>query len=501
MKPWQILFFFIGVCLLLGGIALVFPQEGLKLSEDMTLKFPSTEDIFHSDSIYYADISQIVENSGSLQTQMEEEIVDSLNLASYGEQSVPVDTIRADPDSLKRITQLIEFPTDGRKKYYDLFERLHRLGQSGDLIRILHYGDSQIETDRISGLIRNRLQKRFGGSGPGLVPPVPLYKGKMSVSQDFSSHWGRYTGFGKIDSTRGHSSYGALISYAAFDTTISDSTDLPWIDLKPSPIAYSTARRYNQISLYLSKKNEELMRMEVLQEDSVIDFIETSERLNYNKLSWNLNETPSSFKLKFYGKGSPELYGVSLDNQWGVALDNIPLRGSAGLVFSKNDTIQLRQMYEDMNVGMIILQFGGNVVPYMSNANVYKKIFRRELEIVKSLAPRAAVLVIGPSDMSTREKGKFVTHPNLEKIRDAMREVSLESGIAFWDMYEAMGGKNSMPSWVFAKPSLAINDFVHFNVRGARLMGEMLYNALIYEYNQWEVRPEQSLLSERPASL
>jgi hypothetical protein len=49
-----------------------------------------------------------------------------------------------------------------------------------------------------------------------------------------------------------------------------------------------------------------------------------------------------------------------------------------------------------------------------------------------------------------------------------------------------MGGKNSMPSWVFANPPLASSDFVHFNTRGARIIANMFYNSLMYEYNLYK---------------
>jgi hypothetical protein len=53
-------------------------------------------------------------------------------------------------------------------------------------------------------------------------------------------------------------------------------------------------------------------------------------------------------------------------------------------------------------------------------------------------------------------------------------------------MYKAMGGKNSMPSWVFAEPPLASDDFVHFNPRGAKTIAQMFYNAFILEYHRFE---------------
>jgi lysophospholipase L1-like esterase len=119
---------------------------------------------------------------------------------------------------------------------------------------------------------------------------------------------------------------------------------------------------------------------------------------------------------------------------------------------------------------------------------------KRELRVLKAINPGIPILVVGPSDMSVKEKDRYQTYPSLEKVRDAMREASTEMGCAFWDMYEAMGGRNSMPSWVFADPPLAVSDFVHFNSRGARLIAEMMYNAIIYEYRLWE--EEQKQLSE-----
>jgi hypothetical protein len=75
----------------------------------------------------------------------------------------------------------------------------------------------------------------------------------------------------------------------------------------------------------------------------------------------------------------------------------------------------------------------------------------------------------------------------VEKVRDALRNAAFESGPAFWDMYTAMGGQNSMPSWVFADPPLASGDFVHFNHRGAKTIAQMFYNSFAFEYHRFEI--------------
>ena len=202
--------------------------------------------------------------------------------------------------------------------------------------------------------------------------------------------------------------------------------------------------------------------------------------------SWNFPETPEQLTFQFKSACSPDFYGIALDDDWGLSVDNVPLRGSAGLVFSKIDGDLLKQMYDSLNVRLLFLQFGGNVVPYLTeNFSYYEKLLYRELTRLKSLVPGLQIIVIGPADMSLREKDKFVSYPNLENIRDAMRNAAFRADCAFWDMYSAMGGRNSMPSWVYAQPSLASSDFVHFNERGARVLAEMFYNAFIYDYNDY----------------
>ena len=88
--------------------------------------------------------------------------------------------------------------------------------------------------------------------------------------------------------------------------------------------------------------------------------------------------------------------------------------------------------------------------------------------------------------MSTKIKDKYVTYEHLPAVVEVLRNAALTTGCGFWDMYNAMGGYNSMPSWVNAEPELARPDYVHFSTRGARLISNMFYSALLFEYNNYE---------------
>ena len=95
-------------------------------------------------------------------------------------------------------------------------------------------------------------------------------------------------------------------------------------------------------------------------------------------------------------------------------------------------------------------------------------------------------MVIGPSDMAIKEKDHFITRPFLPEVRDALKKACFEKGCAFWDIYEVMGGRNSMQSWVNADPPLAGSDYTHFTPAGAKRIAELLNIAIQEDYIEWK---------------
>lgn len=484
MRPQGILAFVFAVLAILFLVSVFFPEEGIRINDRTTLHFITIDEILGKDSIRYADISAILSSSQA--------ISDSAYLAMLvpPEDSRPRDTVRANEDSLKLLVHRIEYPEGDRSILYPFFRKMQQLKKNGGKLRIMHYGDSQIEGDRITSFVRFRLQEEFGGYGIGIQPAVSLYGYQMSLRHTSSEGWQRYTAFGKMDSTLLHNRYGALGSFARFtlypDSLAADTSyQEAWITLEQSKRAFYRSRMFRECKIFYGDARVPVL-FEVYADGELYDadYLEAAEGLQTK--SWSFEETPEELTLKFSSGTSPDFYGIALDGHGGISVDNIPLRGSAGLVFSKMDGDLLRQMYDSLNVKMVLLQFGGNVVPYMSdNYRYYERWFQRELTKLKSLNPDLSIIVIGPADMSLKEKDRFVSYPNIENIRDVMRNAAFNSGCAFWDMYAAMGGHNSMPSWVNAQPPLASSDFVHFNEKGARVLAEMFYNAFMHDYNAY----------------
>jgi lysophospholipase L1-like esterase len=61
-----------------------------------------------------------------------------------------------------------------------------------------------------------------------------------------------------------------------------------------------------------------------------------------------------------------------------------------------------------------------------------------------------------------------------------MHELAISEGVAVWDLFEIMGGLGSAKIW--EEHGLAQRDKVHFTFKGYRLLGDMLFEALLTDY-------------------
>jgi len=202
--------------------------------------------------------------------------------------------------------------------------------------------------------------------------------------------------------------------------------------------------------------------------------------------------TPGKLKFEFSSTISPTISNFSLEGDYGIQMSNIGMRGSSGTIFGSMDRGLVAEAMNDLNTELVIMQFGGNSVPSFkdsSGVRNYANYFKGQLNTIKSIRPSAAIIVIGPSDMSKMVDGIYETYPLLPYCVEQMKKVSLEVGAGYWDLYDAMGGKNSMPAWV-AK-GLAGNDYIHFSNGGARVAAQLFYDALIAEYVKWSGKGAQ----------
>lgn len=464
MKSYKIVLFIFGVIAMLGLLCAFFPAEGVKVGPAQ-LKFLSLRDALGGEP---------VEEEPAEPVESPEEILARI-LADVRskEEAEFVAFNTTDPIRLS-------FP-DGDVSYLDpLFEAF----DSAMIypVRIVHYGDSQLEEDRITHVYRDVLQEKFGGNGVGMCSAMQTAmtlttRQKRSRSLPRTMVFGNEREFSVSGGRYGMMGMASRLSGGTFTVSFYPSTNLKTDG--PSKYFHTVTVITDTMKAPISVSYGDV--------EAVMDTIPSALR----RYRLSVPDSTSSASIKM--TGSADIYGILLDGETGVSVDNVAMRGCSGTVFTKINADQLKDFYQGNNVRLIILQYGGNSVPYMRTgkpAAQYGETIAKQIQYVHAAAPDAMIIFIGPSDMSTNIGGSMQTYSCIPGFVDTLRNVANRNGAAYWDLYGVMGGKNSMAKWV--RSGLAGPDYVHFTHKGADKVGGLFGDMLLkyYDYYKWRTKPE-----------
>ena len=463
MKARQVLAFILGVFLMLGAAWAVFPAEGVRIG-GKTLRFASYEGDLRDATEKKLDVDSLL-NAVEDRFAMHEDTLAFYRSFFYG-----------NPDR-------ILLPDDDYTFFDPVFRAFERARVENRTIRVVHYGDSQIEIDRISGDLREALQQRFGGSGTGMFPATtntPM----ASISRSASGGLTSYTMFGDSTTRRaGHKRYGPLSQV----TGLSGNATVN-LRAKNQKTTLEHVRYFSSVSVLYGHPSASFTV--TVQSDTLKPKPAIREKGGVTWMTWNFPRPVEKATVKL--SGSAEIYGISTDGTAGVTVDNVPMRGSTGTILTNIDQDLLQASYDLDGTRLIILQFGGNFVPVASSSKVissYMDKVRKQIRFFQEAAPGAKVLFIGPSDMGvSSEDGRVATYRRLPEVVDSLRATSLQCGAAFWDLYRMMGGQNSMVQWVRHQPAYAGPDHIHFTTIGAHLVGETLARSFLTCYDFYDLR-------------
>lgn len=372
---------------------------------------------------------------------------------SIPETEISTDTIEVidsvEPEKEKIIIPEVALDSTVDSRYY-LQAFYQSLAESGErVVRVLHYGDSQIEEDRITMEIRGKLQEQYGGNGVGLMPlaqtiPSLTIKQHLYLNGRFvspSNSLRRYMVYGPKAMQRNDGLYGVMGQVAVMNDSLVRGSET--ITAVCTPLL--PAARYNRWKIFA---------------DSSVHY------------------SFSGDTAFLEGRGA--VYGLSQESKTGVIVDNIPMRGCLGLVFTKMDKEQLNTFYREQNVRLIIMQFGGNAIPFNEKPGTIAAIvkgLREQVQYIRECAPNASILFIGPSDMLTQTDGECQTYPMVPYMDKLLYKMAQEEHIAYFSLFKWMGGNGSMKRW--QEVGLAGSDGVHFHRVGARKAGNAIGDWLL----------------------
>jgi alginate O-acetyltransferase complex protein AlgI len=372
------------------------------------------------------------------------------------------------------------FPLITEKLSSDPLEKiLDSLRFAEGQVRVIYYGDSQIEGDRITSYLRQTLRKGRGGTGPGLFLPLMPIMYTKSMWLRSSSNWKRYNYLsyksGEI-SDRNLGPFMAICRYLP-EGEIASEPVKAYVRIRPSKFADSASAKYDVLRIFYGNTKGDV-NIAVKADDYKLLSDSLKRGSGYNEIKCQLKDA-KDIVIEFEGMVSPDIYGISIESEKGVVVDNIPQRGSAGLEFTMVDKDNLRKSYEKLSPNLFILHYGLNIVKNVrDDYSYYQKGLVRQISLLKEISPLARILVIGVTDMAANEGDSIISYKNIPAIIDAQKLATLKADVAFWDSYKAMGGKTSIIKWAEKKPPLAQKDYIHFTYTGADTLAHMLISSL-----------------------
>ena len=183
-------------------------------------------------------------------------------------------------------------------------------------------------------------------------------------------------------------------------------------------------------------------------------------------------------------------YGLFMDDVRGIALDNLSLRGSSGLSIRTISEETLHAFGEVRPYDLIVLQYGLNVATdYGRDYSRYAEGMSTAISRLKAAFPKASLLLIGVGDRDHRdEEGRVRTMPGIKHLVAWQQRLAADNGIAFWNLFEAMGGEGSMARLAEENPPMANRDYAHINFLGGKHLADLLYEALSHGKEQSDKR-------------
>ncbi len=347
---------------------------------------------------------------------------------------------------------------------------------SGQAVRIAFFGDSFIEGDIFCGDLREELQEKYGGTGVGMMPlssPVSAFRRTI------------------IHQYKGWKDYCLTDTFRTPPLGISGHLFVPQEDAwayYSLPKEHAASDSCGKVSLFyklkalsgsvyytINGKGFESQPLEASGEIERLDILRNNIR---------------NIRISFPDTTGLSVYGVSLEDTTGIILDNFSIRGTAGTSMGRMKA-SLPRFDQLMGYDLIILEYGLNMME--AEKTGYKKYEEDMAEIIRYLQtcfPNASFLLLSVSDRSMKKDGELVTMPAVPAMVALQKRVCAQTGIVFWNLFEAMGGKGSMVEWANSTPPKANKDYTHLTFAGGKYMAKLLFEAIEFENKRYNEKKD-----------
>ncbi len=326
--------------------------------------------------------------------------------------------------------------------------------------KVIHFGDSHIQGDRISGEVRTNLQALGGNGGSGMFFPYSLCKsvGPAGTNSNITGTY-TYSSILKNPSKRQIGCLGYEITLTqdaiftmefneqfrgkrskVFNILIHGTTDTNAIDLAIPGVLKSREVIGNQLTLY----------------------------------TFESAQIPS--QIQFRALTDCSLWGIEFIQESGLIYQQCGVVGAQFthlLSYKENLLTMLAWQKPDL----VIFSYGTNESYSVLDSATYSRQVEGLIKLLKEKIPGIGILITNAPD--TRSAGK--TPKSELVVNRCLYQIAKQTETAYYDVNRVMGGWGSHSNW--QANDLFLKDQLHFNKKGATLIGQLLSHALLKSVN------------------
>lgn len=366
----------------------------------------------------------------------------------------------------------IEFYGD-TANFTAIFDQLDQLIFEGEgNLNIMHIGGSHVQGGSLSNRMRENLQSLGHGlRGPrGFVFPYRLAhtNGPSNLKVRYTGNWDGFK-----CSHRKHNEFWGLSGYVA-ETRDTLASLKVW-----SMASDSTNYLFNRVRVFHSMNTSSYdvqldsgLTTTSYWNDTMAYFTEFQLDNWYDTLWLKVIKT-DSLQDHF------EMRGIELDNdQPGITYHAVGVNGASVPSYLRCDNLETELAV--IQPDLVIFGIGINDA-YGPESRFSQRDFEANYDTlitrIKRVNPDCAFLFLSNNDSYYKRR---YANRNAIKVRDGMINLAKKHGGGFWDLFNIMGGLNSIKAWENA--GLAKRDKIHFTSSGYVLQADMMHEAFREAY-------------------
>lgn len=341
-------------------------------------------------------------------------------------------------------------------------------------INIIHIGGSHVQADIVSGRLRERLATFYPGNkgSRGLVFPY-----KVAGTNNPGNYFVTYTG--KWESCK-NVTYKATceLGLTGMSITTKDTTSSITLSLKKENYP---AYDFNRIRLFhRADSNQFKVNLGWLDSSKYTIQYDYAKGITDIYLKTYLSEVQIMFGKTDPGQWFYTLYGIQLENDdAGITYHSIGVNGAGTYSYLKCTLFE--QHMAEIKPDLVILGIGINDAAGSNfDAGTFELNYEKIIEKIQRASPNSAIIFLTNNDSYRKVRRKYYVNYNATAVRERMFNLATKYNLAVWDFFNIMGGLGSMATW--QKSELSKADRVHFTTTGYKLMGDLLFNAILKSY-------------------